>query len=198
MNIQITLSPGALATAKKLEAMPGALPEAIRIGVDKGNLFAIHKIQRDHLTGKGPFPPSMNKLGVGQNKLGGRLRNSLTQTPAVIAAGVISASIGTNVKYAAIHEFGGTIHKPARAAKVRHRITAQGALLRNAKHSNLAMFAKKSHTRAREINVMIPAHDVHMPERAPIRTGLAASGDLYKQAIGRAIAEAWNKLSATT
>lgn len=194
MNIQITLTPGALATAKKLEAMPGALPEAIRIGVDRGNEFAIGKIQREHLTGKGPFDPSLHRLGVRTN----RLRSSLTATPAVIAAGVISASIGTNVKYAAIHEFGGVIHKPARAAKVRHRITAQGALLRNAKHSNLAMFAKKSHTRAREINVMIPAHDVHMPERAPIRTGLAASGDLYKQAIGRAIAEAWNKISPVT
>jgi hypothetical protein len=194
VNVQITLSPEALATAKKLEAMPGALPAAIAAGVDKGNEYAIAKIQREHLTGKGPFPPAEHRLGVRTN----RLRSSLTRTPAVIAGQVISSSIGTNVKYAAIHEFGGVIHKPARSAKVRHRITASGALMRNLKHSNLAMFAKKKHTRAREINVMIPAHDITMPERAPIRTGLAASGDIYKKAIGRAINDAWNKFSTAT
>ena len=194
MNIQITLTPQALATAKKLEAMPGALPEAVRIGVDKGNEYAIARIQRDHITGKGPFPPSMHKLGVRSN----RLRSSLTRTPAEIVGAVISSSIGTNVEYAAIHEFGGVIHKPARSAKVRHRITSKGALMRNLKHSNLAIFAKKNMRRAREINVVIPAHDIVMPERAPIRTGLAASAKGYSQAIGRAITEAWTKISPVT
>lgn len=194
MDVKITLSPEAIATAKKLEAMPGALPAAVASGVDKGNQFAIARIQRERLTGRGPFPPEEHRLGVRTN----RLRGSLNATPAIIAGQVISASIGTNVKYAAIHEFGGVIHKPARTAKVRHRIKASGALMRNLKHSNLAMFAKKSHTRAREINVMIPAHDVHMPERAPIRTGLADSAKDYANAIGRAIKDAWNKFSATT
>lgn len=61
--------------------------------------------------------------------------------------GPLSVQVGTNTKYAAIHQFGGTIDRPARPATGRYRSVA-----------GRTIFAKKR-------NVTVPAHKIQIPPR---------------------------------
>lgn len=68
----------------------------------------------------------------------------------------LSASVGTNKVYAAIHQFGGTITHPARSALVRHRLDAGGGFMG---------FARRHHKRVREIFAVVPQYEVTIPAR---------------------------------
>jgi len=66
-----------------------------------------------------------------------------------------TVEIGSNMKYAAIHQFGGEVDIPSRPAKVRYRSKAGRVLFAGKKHS-------KGVT---ERQVTIPAHTIKMPAR---------------------------------
>ena len=75
-----------------------------------------------------------------------------------------TVEVGSNQKYAAIHQFGGEIDKPERQATVRYRSVAGKVL-----------FAGKKHKRATERAVTIPVHFVKIPARPFL--GLSAEDD---------------------
>jgi len=75
-----------------------------------------------------------------------------------------SVEVGSNQKYAAIHQFGGEIDMPERQATVRYRSVAGKVL-----------FAGKKHKRATERTVTIPVHFVKIPARPFL--GLSAEDD---------------------
>ncbi|RQZ25239.1 virion morphogenesis protein [Burkholderia sp. Bp9017] len=90
----------------------------------------------------------------------GRLSSSIVRSN-----DATSARVGTNVVYAAIHQFGGTIQRHPMSGYVRLRKDRNGALLRQADHPHLAVFAKKDHkqvkivkwTRTQGWTIKIPA-----------------------------------------
>ena len=84
--------------------------------------------------------------------------------------GDAEVQVGSNSKYAAIHQFGGAIEKPARQATVRYRSEAGRVL-----------FAGKKHQGATERQVTIPAHQVNMPARPYL--GISAADDAEIRAI---------------
>ena len=86
------------------------------------------------------------------------------------ASGDNAVEIGTNSVYGAIHQFGGVIDMPARAATVRFRSKA-GRIL----------FAGKKHKRATEKTVNIGAHQVKIPARPFL--GISDEDDVRLQAI---------------
>lgn len=75
----------------------------------------------------------------------GRLRNSIVQYSDATAA-----IVGTNLVYAAIHQFGGEIKFAPRSGRSRLRTDARGNLLRQGE-SNRAVFARDTHTRVRTV-----------------------------------------------
>lgn len=75
-----------------------------------------------------------------------------------------TVQVGTNLEYAAIHQFGGEIQQPARQATVRYRSKAGRTL-----------FAGRRHKKATERLVSIPAHTVTMPARPFL--GISAQDD---------------------
>lgn len=81
--------------------------------------------------------------------------------------GDAEVEVGSNTKYAAIHQFGGTIEMPARQATVRYRSVAGRVL-----------FAGKKHKRATERQVTIPAHQVNMPARPFLGISAEDSGGI--------------------
>ena len=83
-----------------------------------------------------------------------------------------TVEVGSNQKYAAIHQFGGEIDKPERQAAVRYRSVAGRVL-----------FAGKKHKRATERAVTIPVHFVKIPARPFL--GLSAEDDRKIQRIIR-------------
>lgn len=101
-----------------------------------------------------------------------KLRGGKTLTLAGHLSGSISsqttadtAEWGVNRVYAAIHQFGGEIRKPAFSSWRRLRTTARGTLLRQKDHKNLAVFAKDSHKRAVKRRFTVSEHVIDMPAR---------------------------------
>lgn len=79
-----------------------------------------------------------------------------------------SAAVGTNVKYAAIHQLGGEITRAAHSGWARLRTDAQGNLLRQGtkgRAARLAVFAKDSHKRVKKVRYTTGDSKVKMPAR---------------------------------
>jgi phage gpG-like protein len=189
-KFKIDLTPEAKRIVANLQTLPPKVVQSIARAMDLSNQLAIAKIQTDHLTGRGPYPVDQHKLGV----VTSRLRGSVRASAATIHGETVETAIGSNVVYAAIHEFGGRVHHEARTVKVRLRTDAKGNLLRQLSNSHLAIFASRTHKRAKEVTSKAEAYDVDMPERAPFRTGIEESLHHYKRFVSAGIVAAWNDL----
>lgn len=76
----------------------------------------------------------------------GRLAASITRM-----SDATTARVGTNVVYAAIHQFGGQIERHPMSGYVRLRKDANGQIMRQKDHKHLAVFAKDSHKRVKVV-----------------------------------------------
>lgn len=191
-QFKIQLTPQAENIVAGLQTLPGRIVTAIASGMDQANQYALSNIQAKHLTGHGPFPVEEHKLG----RVTGLLRDSAWATGAQpISATAVQSGIGSNVKYARIHEVGGRIAHPARQMKLRHRLDARGNLVKQLGNSNLLMFARADHKRVRETTVQGKAYSIEMPARAPFRTGIDETAPTYKKTISQSIVVEWEKMT---
>jgi phage gpG-like protein len=163
-TVEIKLSAAAQAAFKKLERSPKTALENMRATMDVQNEFTVGHIQERRMTGTGPFPPVAGQLGVRT----GRLRRSLRPSRAIIRAGAVLSAIGTNVKYAAIHEFGGRTRP--------HKIRA-----RRKKALYFSIGGKVVTVKS----VNHPGSQI--PARRPIRRGIADRRRDYQRAIFEAV-----------
>lgn len=102
----------------------------------------------------------------------GKLAGSVRVVETTLSGSTIDGGVqagGGPIFYAKIHEFGGTFDRKAGTVKL--RVDAKGELLRQLKNGNLAVFAKKSHTRTKE--VAYDAGTVTFPVRSFMRSTLA-------------------------
>lgn len=76
-----------------------------------------------------------------------------------------SAWVSTNLAYARIHQFGGTIARAAYGGTVRLRTDARGNLMRQGKGGKLAIFASGRHKRAKGVRFETAGHRVTIPAR---------------------------------
>jgi phage virion morphogenesis protein len=91
----------------------------------------------------------------------GKLRTSITMRYTAT-----TAQVGTNLVYAAIHQFGGNINKAAQSRQVRHRTDAKGELLRTEHFNGKGLiFAKASHKRVQTRWFEQAAHSIAIPAR---------------------------------
>lgn len=175
--ITFELSPAARALLEQIKDMPFAMRRAIVRGMDRAGLLTVSHIQEQRLTGQGPFPVEEHRLGV----VTSRLRTSLRWSSAAANGDTVTGGIGSNVIYAAIHEFGGIINRTVKAGTARLREERDGSLL---KRGNLATFAKKSHKRVREVPYAGgKQYQIHMPARAPIGHGIADNLPVFEREI---------------
>jgi len=91
----------------------------------------------------------------------GRLRRSI-HPEWDFEPGVYRATVGTNVEYAGIHEYGGIIHAKERIQKMYFK-AKDGIVSRQ--------FVKKSKSNFMQ-EAQRKAHDIHMPERSYLRSSL--------------------------
>lgn len=165
LEASVTVSPNLEAALRALK--PDVLARAIGTGMVRATELIKGQIERKRLTGKGPFPSSQNKLGV----ITGRLRQSLTYSKtADVNGAAIRTHIGTNVKYAAAHEFGFTGDVKVKAGRM--KITQVfGRKLSAPLTANRRAFTRK----------------MRVPERAPIRTGIKDHFILLDREIQKAV-----------
>ncbi len=155
-TIQIQLSQGAIALSEKFKRAPQEFPQAIKRGMTRALAIVSGRIQEKRLTGRGPFPVELHRLG----ERSGQLKLRTQSTPATVTSEgnqvVVEGAIGSSVKYAAIHEFGAVGIRKSHVRK------------------------SKSGT------VKVAAAVYQMPERAPFRTGIREnityiSGEIEKE-----------------
>ena len=95
--IRIELTSEAKAVIARMAALPEKARGAIASTLRDQDLLTVTHIVRNKLSQRGP-----DTLGVVTN----RLRGSVRSTVPVVSSGSIESGIGTNVRYAAAHEFG--------------------------------------------------------------------------------------------
>jgi phage gpG-like protein len=184
-SITITVSGPALDMARRASDRAGMM-NAIAREMDLQNGYTIAHISKVRMRGNDgkPFPPEQHILGIRS----ANLVRSLWASEAEVNGSTVTGTIGSPVKYAAIHEFGGTVKRVQLAGSVRLRTDARGNLLRQGKNGKLAVFAKAEHKRA--VTVAYDGgkrFEFTIPERAPIRSGIADRAAAYGQGIGAAI-----------
>lgn len=104
-----------------------------------------------------------------KKRAGGQILQDTGRLAASITAShdADSAAIGTNVVYAAIHQMGGKISKPAQSRLVRHRTDRKGNLLRSEHMGGKGLvFAKDSQKLAMGRWFGQGAHAIDMPARS--------------------------------
>ena len=186
-QFRVTISGPAQAALKNLD--PAVVLPRLARTMDKQNQLSVARIQRSYMSG----PTTAQSLSVRTS----RLRGSIRATACRVTPVGLESAIGSNVVYAAIHEFGGIIYHPARAGKVRLRTDANGQLLRqggavtdsygNVTQSNLAIFAAGHHKRAKEVAYQGKAYEQVIPERRPVRHGIEDRAAEYSAAFSETI-----------
>ena len=101
--ITIAFTPAAQAVLNRYADLPQRIRGGIAVGLREQNQLTVAHIQRQYLSFSKSSPPVPEGLRVQSN----RLRASIRATDPRISGDEITTSIGTNVKYAVIHEFGG-------------------------------------------------------------------------------------------
>jgi phage gpG-like protein len=162
---------------RRIQTFNAEVPQDIARTMDRENQETIGQIQQTRMTGKGPFPPAQGRLGVRTN----RLRSSVRASKARVFGGEIASSIGSNVEYAAIHEFGGTIQQGARTNLFRQTFRrVKGGGVRFAK-----LGAKRSFSTTKRTE--FKARTIVIPQRAPITRGIEDRRWAYNASISQAI-----------
>jgi len=161
MSLKIELTSNARVILGEIRGFQGELAQAVARTMDEQNELTVGHISRTKLSQRGP-----RTLGVVSN----RLRGSVRRTAATISGSTISSTIGTNVKYAAVHEYGTGPYK-----------------IRAKPGKALRFFAGGNVVFAREVN------HPGFPARGMFAAGLEERAENYSQAVSKAIEEAWGK-----
>lgn len=176
----IELSPEAKRIIARL-GDAGYLMDAVRREMDTQNQFTVDAIAEKRLSGKGPFPVEQHRLGERTH----RLRPSLRRTNSVVTGGAVEGSIGTNVEYAGVHEFG-----------FEGEVTVAGhARKRFAMQTFVGVGKRNPRRKVRKADVTVGAFKRHMKvlARAPITTGVEERIPATGLAVSRAIVTAWEE-----
>lgn len=173
IDIRITdNAPAILAKVKNLADR--GMGAALAAELDHQNeLTASHIVER-RMSG----PSGGEILGV----VTGRARRSIRRTNATISGNTITSSIGSNVNYVGIHEFGYTGPQ-----------TVQAHTRRVASRSVRGQVDGKTRKVAQGIAfVRSFTRQVDVPEKAMIRRGIADRREVYGAGLSRAVVEAYN------
>ncbi|MEI8288670.1 MAG: hypothetical protein WCH99_04310 [Verrucomicrobiota bacterium] len=146
--------------------------------MDYQNQLSIEQIRRFHLSG----PTTASSL----SRRTGRLIHAVDASKAVILGTGVTSTIGSNVVYAKIHEFGGEIKRTVIAGSVKLRTNARGDILRGGKKGKLAIFAGKQHKRFKTVSYKGgKSFTITIPARAPFGHGIADRLPEYTSAFER-------------
>lgn len=163
---------------------------AVAREMDAQNQLTIAHISSARMKGNNgkSWPAELHVLGIRTNRYRASLRNSAAR----VSGDQVQSAIGSNVKYAGIHEFGGRIKVGARKGTARLRTDKSGTLVRQKGYAHLAVFARAGHKRVKEVAYEAKAHEIVIPERAPVRSGIEDRKKEYGLGVSRAIVSFWS------
>jgi phage gpG-like protein len=178
--IHIALDARSAAYVARLKDAPAAAQREIARAIDRENLFTVGVIQKEKLSRRGP-----KTLGVVTNRLRGSMRASKTE---ILADGSVRSTIGSNVVYAGIHEFGfsGDVTVRSHSRRVFEHLSQKTRAVMDLKTGKIT----KEKIKPKQTGVvMVRSHTRHMqmPERAFIRSTIEARTQKYSAAISGAV-----------
>jgi phage gpG-like protein len=183
--LQIPISSNAEEVLRQLQAFPLRMLEGMARAMDKENELTVGHIQANYLSG-----PRPTKLGVRSN----RLRSSIRPSKAVIEGNQVQSTIGTNVKYAGVHEYGFLDFVTVRAHQrnVFRSHETGGVVIMDARTGRLSKSAKKRISLLQgRATVRSHLRFMRMPARPFLEPGVNDRYLNYGQAISHAIEAAW-------
>jgi phage gpG-like protein len=187
-EINVQLTPETVAVIERLETAPARTIEAAARGLNRVRSAVVTNIQRDRLSGQGPYAVEMHRLG----QKSGNLRTQTYSTEAVATGLTAMMQIGAPPFYAGIHEFGGTFTRTSKPGKVRLAEDRRGNLLRQAGYPSLAVFARKGRKTSREVGFAGgKTFTVTFPARHSIGFGIADNLPLMTSSVEKEIVSEW-------
>ena len=126
----------------------------------------------------------------------GTLRRSINQEVRYAGSGLIEGIVGTNVEYAAAHEYGfhDTVTVRAHIRRISTSIKSQALTAQNGKAATIARWVgRESKNRFVKGYADVPAHtrEMNMPERSFLRTALKEYLPIANIDFQRALMEAF-------
>jgi phage gpG-like protein len=170
-TIEMAVSSQARLAIDRLKDSPGAL-RAIARRMDFENNLTIEQIRRFHLSG----PTTDSSLSVRTS----RLRGSIRSTQPIVTADGVESSIGSNLIYAGVHEFGFEGEVQVRP----HNRTSR-------KFQKFKFGGKTINRKIRGADIRVGTfkRQMRIPARAPIGHGIADRAEDYGAGISTAITE---------
>jgi len=174
-SINIGLTPQAEALLARIRQLPQRALRGIARGLDQANQITIGVIQKEFLS----YPKNGPTTPEGLRVITNRLRGSIRASKAVISGDTVQASIGSNVKYAAVHEFGfnGTVMVGGHVRK------------RRVLKEFLTKTGKTTQRKVRVGDSIVAPHQrkMNLPARAPVRRGIIRNMDATKEIVSAAV-----------
>lgn len=183
-TIEIRIDDNAAEVARQVRDFPARLGPAIAREVDLQNELTVGHAQARKLSRRGP-----TTLGVVSN----RLRSSLRPAKAQVAGDRVVSSIGSNVVYAAAHEYGFTGRVQVKSFVRQQR---SNDLLANrageiARRGFAPVQKKEKLTALGFARVKAHARQMIIPARPFISSSLQERSSDYGASVSRAIVAAW-------
>lgn len=173
-TLAINITTNAAQAAAQLRGAPKRMIAGIKRALDEENQYTKGHIETAKLSVRGP-----KTLGVRSN----RLRESVNATKAVAVADGITSSIGSNVKYAGVHErgFTGTVQ----VSSHRRKFSAFDV------HSRGPRGGRGKKVASGVVFVRAHAMKMNLPAREMFRTGIEERTQNYAASVSAAIVAAW-------
>jgi hypothetical protein len=188
-EFSISLTPATQRLLDALPALPAKIQSAMLRVMDEQNELTIGYIRQHFLSQRGP-----TTLGVVTN----RLRSSINASKARLDNGVIRSAIGSNVKYAAFHEFGfDCVEQVRQYVRRLFKYGPRPTLARVSKKTGKLIEPKRKRTEIGQCIVHAHKRRVIYGGRSFLLRGVAARQREYAQAIGSGIANSFRALSAS-
>lgn len=192
-ELKIKLEPPAEQVADRVARFPERMMARMVSVLDTQNDLTVGHIQLTRLSQRGP-----QTLGVVDN----RLRPSIRRAAATVDGLMVLSSIGSNVKYLGVHEFGfnGTVTVRSHERRFANVIGTATQFAGARRSISMRDAASLSRTKKKKIDLnlrqgvsRVSQHlrRMEFPERAPIRRGIEERVPDYRTAMSAAILEEW-------
>ena len=192
ITIEIKMTPAAADLVKRAGQLTPAAMEGMRAALDQQNALSTGWVQEKYLS----FPRNQKPTREGLRVITNKLRGSVRWSAAKISGTVVSGSFGTNVKYAALHEFGGTVQRKARVGRVAGGDlfkTSVGLKTRIAARRLGLEIGKGKRARVASGYGKIGAHAANYPARRMFQRTIADRMGEYEKALSAAVVEGMGK-----
>jgi phage gpG-like protein len=201
VRLRIQLTDQAVKIIRRYASFPDRIAPAVMAAMDAQNQLTIGQMVRKRLS----FPRSQPPTPEGLRVITNTLRKSILAEPARLRDGASDAlavvsSIGSSVKYAAIHEFGATVQVPERQRRAPRRVQTSGQKraisVPAAIRAGILTRSGKVRKGDRHTSILaggmirVRAHQAKYPARAFVRRTLDERRDAYGRAISAAIVAA--------